>query len=306
LIRFIRDEDGYKRPTNFIKEKYTSPLINKSQNKVGTNENASSELVDIMGMNVFDNPKPTTLIEYLTNFIVEQDDIVLDFFSGSATTAHAIMKLNQSDAGNRKYILVQLAEDLDENLTKLTGPAKTTTENAISFLDSINKPHLLTEVSKERIRRAGKKIKEENAGKEGIENLDIGFRVLKIDSSNMKDIYFSPDALDKESLFDTVDHIKEDRTAEDLLFGVLVDWGVDLTLPIRREEILGKTVFFVGEDALTACFDEELDEAFFKELATRDALRVVFKESGFKDDETKINAEQIFKQLAPGSDLRVI
>jgi adenine-specific DNA-methyltransferase len=199
------------------------------------------------------------------------------------------MQLNAEDNGNRNFIMVQLPEETDKKSEAYKAGYKT-----------------IDEIGKERIRRAGKKIKEDNADKEGIDDLDIGFRVLKIDESNMKDIYFTPDQVNKASLFDTVDHVKEDRTAEDLLFGVLVDWGVDLTLPIQREEILGKTVFFVGEDALTACFDEGLDEAFITELAGRDTMRVVFKESGFKDDETKINAEQIFAQLSAGTDLRVI
>lgn len=241
----------------------------------------------------FDNPKPvivaSKLIESVCNDSDSDSEIILDFFSGSATTAHATMQLNAKDDVKRKFIMVQLPEETEEKNEAYKAGYKT-----------------IAEIGKERIRRAGKKIKEDNADKEGIEDLDIGFRVLKIDESNMKDIYFSPDELDKSSLFDTVDHIKEDRTPEDLLFGVLVDWGVDLTLPIRREEILGKTVFFVGNDDLTACFDEELDEAFVKELASRDAMRVVFKENGFKNDETKINAEQIFTQLSPGTDLRVI
>ena len=238
---------------------------------------------------VFDTPKVVDVSKKLIFPIAKEEDIVLDFFSGSATSAHAVMQLNAEDGGNRKFIMVQLPEETDEKSEAYKAGYKT-----------------IAEIGKERIRRAGKKIVEENTGKEGIENLDIGFRVLKIDESNMKDIYFTPDAVDRASLFDTVDHIKEDRTPEDLLFGVLVDWGVDLTLPIRRESIHGKTVFFVGHDDLTACFDEDLDVDFIKELAIRDAMRVVFKESGFKDDETKINAEQIFTQLSAGTDLRVI
>ena len=235
----------------------------------------------------FDNPKPVSVASKLIQSVcTANNEIVLDFFSGSATTAHATMELNAQDNINRKFIMVQLPEKTDEKSKAYKEGYKT-----------------IPEIGKERIRRAGKIIKKENTNKT---DPDIGFRVLKIDESNMKDIYFSPDEVDKASLFDTVDHIKEDRTPEDLLFGVLVDWGVDLTLPIVREEILGKTVFFIGYDDLTACFDEDLDEAFIKELANREAMRVVFKESGFKDDETKINAEQIFAQLSPGTDLRVI
>ena len=252
----------------------------------------------------FDNPKNKLLPQELIKLSNAQDgDIILDFFSGSATTAHAVMQLNAEDGGNRKFIMVQLPEETDEKSEAYKAGYKT-----------------IAEIGKERIRRAGKKIiedlevkieneKDENEKKRLHEiksSLDTGFRVLKIDSSNIKDVYFTPDKVDKQTLFKTVNHIKQDRTPEDLLFGVLVNWGVDLSLPIQREEILGKTVFFVGHDTLTACFDEDLDINFIKELAKREALRVIFKESGFKDDETKINAEQIFKQLSLNTDLRVI
>ena len=253
------------------------------------NSDGSKDIKEIFPTRVFQYTKPISYIKKLIQYVITNDEIILDFFSGSATTAQAIMQLNIEDKGNRKFIMVQLPEKTDVKSEAHKAGYQT-----------------IAEIGKERIRRTGKKIKEENADKEGIDDLDIGFRVLKIDESNMKDIYFTPDQLNKASLFDTIDHIKEDRTAEDLLFGVLVDWGVDLTLPIQREEILGKTVFFVGEDALTACFDEGLDEVFITELAGRNTMRVVFKESGFADDETKINTEQIFAQLSPGTDLRVI
>ena len=203
------------------------------------------------------------------------------------------MQLNAEDGGNRRFIMVQLPEPTDPKSEAYKAGYKT-----------------IAEIGKERIRRAGNKIKEEFADKEGIENLDIGFQVLKVDSSNMKEIYFTPDEVSKESLFETVDHIKEDRTPEDLLFGVLVDWGVDLSLPIHTEEIEGKRVYFVGHGDLAACFEENIDESFVKTLAKKladeDVLRVVFKESGFKNDNIKINTEQIFKQLAPAVEVRVI
>nr|WP_236579202.1 site-specific DNA-methyltransferase [Hydrogenimonas urashimensis] len=253
------------------------------------NDYGKKSIKELMGKTVMDFPKSVILIKKLIETGSGPDDIILDFFSGSATTAHAVMQLNAEDGGRRRFIMVQLPEATDEKSKAYKAGYKT-----------------IAEIGKERIRRAGRKIKEENADKEGIDDLDIGFRVLKIDSSNMKDIYYTPDEVDRESLFDTVDHIKEDRSPEDLLFGVLVDWGVDLTLPIRRETIGDKTVFFVGHDDLIACFDDDLDLELIKKLARYDALRVVFKESGFKDDETKINTEQIFKQLAPSTDVRVI
>jgi adenine-specific DNA-methyltransferase len=297
FIEFVKDKN-----TNEWKI-YTKQYLHMDYdgNKINRGSIARSIIADIDGRlgtrklqeyfknKIFDNPKPEKLIYRFLKISTTADDIILDFFSGSATTAHAVMQLNAEDGGRRRFIMVQLPEPTDEKSEAYKAGYKT-----------------IAEIGKERIRRAGRKIKEENAGKEGIDDLDIGFRVLKIDSSNMKDIYYTPDEVSRESLFDTVDHIKEDRSPEDLLFGVLVDWGVDLTLPIRRETIGGKTVFFVGHDDLIACFDDDLDLELIKTLAKQDALRVVFKESGFRDDETKINTEQIFKQLAPSTDVRVI
>ncbi|WP_456485751.1 site-specific DNA-methyltransferase [Hydrogenimonas sp.] len=292
-VHWTDNGNGYPRIKRYLSEalKEGQPAIDFFKHEVfGSNSEASSELREILETDgVFDNPKPVKLISSLLKIATSDDDLILDFFSGSATTAHAVMQLNAEDGGNRKFIMVQLPEPTDEKSEAYKAGYKT-----------------IAEIGKERIRRAGRKIKEESADKEGIENLDIGFRVLKVDSSNMKDVYFTPDEASRENLLDTVDHIKPDRTAEDLLFGVLVDWGVDLTLPIRRESIEGKTVYFVGEDALAACFEENLDETFLKALAEREVLRVVFKESGFANDAAKINAEQIFAQLAPGTDVRVI
>ncbi|BBL34038.1 hypothetical protein Nstercoris_00267 [Nitrosomonas stercoris] len=160
----------------------------------------------------------------------------------------------------------------------------------------------ISEISKERIRRAGKKV---SGGKMDV---DTGFRVLKVDTSNMADVYYAPDALDKSNLDLFVDNIKPDRTAEDLLFQVMLDWGVDLALPIERKIIQGKDVFFVDGDALAACFDAHggIDEAFVKELATHKPLRVVFRDAGFKSDDVKINVEQIFKLLSPGTEVKSI
>jgi adenine-specific DNA-methyltransferase len=264
-----------------------------SHKEVGSNDTAKRELKQLYAGEVlpFDFPKPTSLINRMLILALQsnQNEIVLDFFSGSATTAHSVMQLNAEDGGNRKFIMVQIPEETDGKSEAYKAGYKT-----------------IPEIGKERIRRAGKKIQEDNAGKEGIENLDIGFRVLKVDSSNMKDVYYTPDELSKDSLFEDVENIKEDRTTEDLLFQVLLDWGVDLMLPIVREEILGKTVFFVDGDTLAACFDDGIDEAFVKELAKREMMRVVFKDSGFKEDDTKSNVEQIFTQLSPDTEVRAI
>ncbi|WP_006788550.1 hypothetical protein [Thiorhodospira sibirica] len=190
------------------------------------------------------------------------------------------MKLNAKDGGNRKFIMVQLPEPCGQQSDAFLAGYKS-----------------IAEISKERIRRAGKIVLEDNCHKNW--NKDIGFRVLKIDASNMADVFYTPAALDKANLDLLADNIKPDRTPEDLLFQVMLDWGVDLALPIAQETIQGKAVFFVDGNALAACFDAHsgVDEAFVKELAKRQPLRVVFRDAGFKDDATKINIAQIFKLL---------
>ena len=214
-----------------------------------------------------------------------RDFRVLDFFAGSGTTAHAVMQLNAEDGGKRQCISVQLPE-----LTKTDSEAyKAGYKN-------------IAELSKERIRRAGKKIKEENPDAD----IDIGFRVLKVDTSNMEDVYYFPDEVEQADLLTRVNNIKPDRTADDLLFQVLLDWGVDLTLPIEKREISGKTVYFVDENALVACFDTGIDETFINEVAEIKPLRVVFRDSGFASDAVKINVTQIFKLISPDTDVRTI
>ena len=164
----------------------------------------------------------------------------------------------------------------------------------------------IADVGKERIRRAGAKVKQSTEDKLDFDGLDIGFRVLKIDSSNMKEVFYTPDAVSQDGLFDQVNNIREDRTAEDLLFQVLLDWGVDLALPIEQETIAGKTVFFVDGNALAACFEEGISEEFVKLLAQRAPLRAVFRDAGFASDSVKINVEQIFKLMSPGTEVKTI
>ncbi len=256
----------------------------------GSNKEANIELKELFeGKQFFSTPKPIKLLSTLLKLSNDKSAITLDFFSGSATTAHAVMKLNTEDGGNRKFIMVQLAEACDEKTAAYEEGYKT-----------------IAEISKERIRRAGKKIKKENANKEGIDQLDIGFRVLKVNTSNMNDVYYSPDEFKHDDLFFQIDNIREDRSAEDLLFQVLLDWGVDLTLPIRKETIQDKDIFIVDENALVACFDIGVDEALVKELAGFKPLRVVFRDNGFASDAVKINVEQIFKQLSPSTEVKSI
>ena len=230
--------------------------------------------------------KPVRLIKQLIKWANNAPGgIILDFFAGSGTTAHAVMQANVEDGGKRRHIMVQLPEPCDEKSEAFKAGYKN-----------------IAEICKERIRRAGAKIKAENATI--APNLDIGFRVLKIDTSNMGDIYYAPDAVQQDQLALHTDNIKEGRTPEDLLFQVLLDWGVDMTLPIEQQKIAGKTVFFVDGNALAACFDPKVSEDLVKELANRKPLRAVFRDSGYDSDSTKINVAQIFKLLSPETEVK--
>lgn len=218
----------------------------------------------------------------LGGVINDPNAIVIDFFSGSASTAEMVLRSNSTDKGNRQFIMVQLPE----------------------AIDNPNEFNTIAEIGKERIRRAGKKIKEENVVTSP--NLDIGFRVFKIDTSNMKDVYYTPDDLKQDNLDLFKDHIKRDRTPEDLLFQVFIDWGLDLTLPIAKETINGKTVFLVDTNALIACFDAGINEELVKKLAAHKPLRAVFRDDAFGSDSVKINVEQIFKSLSPVTEVKSI
>lgn len=255
--------------------------------EVGHNDEGQKETGLLLGKKVFSTPKPVRLLKRIVHIATSESDICMDFYSGSCATAHAIMSLNAEDGGRRRFVMVQLPEPCDSK-----------SEAYLSGYRSI------ADVGKERMRRAGKKVKDES-GLLG-ENVDIGFRVLKIDTSNMKDVYYQPDALKKNDLFAHVDNIKEDRTPEDLLFQVLLDWGVDLSLTISKQSIEGKTVFFVDQNALAACFDTGITEEMVKKLATRKPLRIVFRDSGFSSDAVKINVEQIFKLQSPDTEVKVI
>lgn len=279
VIRYLSEVDGLV------------PWTWLPHDEVGHTDEAKKEIYSILGKAIgFDTPKPTRLINHLLHIANRKKDfLILDFFAGSGTTAHAVMAMNARDGGTRRYISVQIPEACSAILEGAEPSYKT-----------------IAEISKERIRRAGKKIKEESADKEGIDNLDIGFRVLKVDTSNMKEVYYTPDAVTQDLLSDQVDNIREDRTAEDLLFQVLLDWGVDLALPIQQESIAGKSVFFVDGNALAACFDTGIDEDFVKQLAAHQPLRVVFRDAGFASDSVKINVEQVFKLLSPATEIKTI
>lgn len=254
------------------------------------NASGTSEMSEIFGNSVlFENPKPIGLLEYIIDLGADSNAIVMDFFAGASSTAHSVLSKNALDGGCRKYIMVQLPEQTHAESEASKEGFRT-----------------IAEVSKERIRRAGTRIVEGECHPDW--DQDIGFRVLKVDSSNMKDVHYRPDELDQKDLLNAVDNVKEDRSAEDLLFQVLVDWGVDLTLPIRCETLHDKTILFVDDNALVACFDQGVTEDLVKELAQREPppLRVVFRDNGFASDAVKINVEQIFRQLSPSTEVKTI
>lgn len=232
------------------------------------------------GARVFENVKPVDVIGYMVNMLSYKDGIVMDFFSGSATTAHAVMQLNAEDGGHRKFIMVQLPEKCDEASEAYKAGYKN-----------------ICEIGKERIRRAGEKIKSESPMT--TQDLDVGFRVLKLDDTNMKEVYYAPDDYDQGMLAGLESNIKDDRTDLDLLFGCLIDWGLPLSLPYKSEQIDGCTVHTYNDGDLIACFDANIPESVVKEIAKRRPLRAVFRDSGFASSPEKINVFEIFKLYMP-------
>ena len=235
----------------------------------------------------FDNPKPINLMKYLISVSSSVDALILDFFSGSATTADAIIRLNAEDGGKRKFIMVQLPEKCDEKSEAYKAGYKN-----------------ICEIGKERIRRAGRKIKEEN----GLtaQNLDIGFRVLKLDSSNMQDVYYNPAAVSQTLLDATIDNIKPDRTPLDLLFQVMLELGVPLSAKIEENAVNGKTYYAVNGNDIIACFDDDIDEEVITAIAKQQPLYAVFKDQSFASDSVAINNEQLFKTYSPATEIKVI
>lgn len=267
----------------------------------GTTSDGSSDLLDLFGKDVFSNPKPVSLIKHLIGFGIGSEDLALDFFSGSGTLAHAIMELNAEDNGSRKYILVQLQEDIDAMYNQAEHNRKMIFKNAIDTLNELNRPHYLTELGKERIRRAARKIKEKTGA-----DIDYGFRVYRVDSSNMKDVYYTPAELGQVDLADLASNIKEDRTGEDLLVQVMLECGLELSLPMETREVEGRTIHNVAGNSLIACFDDDITESIMKQIAMEQPLRVVFRDSSFKDDAARINVEELFKLLSPSTEIQVL
>lgn len=276
-----------KRFLTEVKQSIT-PMTIWKYSEVGHSQDAKQNLKKLFdGKSFFDYPKSVELIKRCIQLYSNESSIILDFFSGSATTAHAVMQLNAEDGGKRKFIMVQLPEETDEKSEAFKAGYKN-----------------ICEIGKERIRRAGEKIKEE-AGLNG-QDLDIGFRVLKLDSSNMKDIYYSADEYDQGMLENMQSNTKEDRTDLDLLFGCLVDWGLELDKPYTTKVINGHKVHIYNDGDLVACFEKDLDMKTIDEIAKLQALRVVFCDNSFIDSATKINVAEHFKMIAPDTDIKVI
>lgn len=283
VMRYFKDKDIEKAGENFG----TAAFSTKLSDEVGMSLDGTKEITDLFKGKIFSFPKPTSLIKAFLNavFCRKKDGIVLDFFSGSATTAHAVMQLNAEDGGNRKFIMVQLPEVCNEK-----------SEAKKAGFDNI------CEIGKERIRRAGKKIVEET----GKTDLDIGFRVFKLDESNMKDVYFTPAELTQDLLAKTESNIKDDRTPEDLLFACMLEWGLELSLPHTVRNIAGYNVHIVNDGALIACFDNKISEDAIKQIAEMKPLRVVFRDSSFANDAARVNVGEIFKLKSPNTTIKVL
>ena len=283
-IWFGSDGTGVPRIKKFLsegKQGLTPETLLVAEN-AGTNDSAKRELVSLFdGIAVFETPKPVSLIMHILSICNNaKEGICLDFFSGTSTTAHAVMQLNAEDGGHRKFIMVQLPEPCDEASEAYKAGYKN-----------------ICEIGKERIRRAGDKIKSESPMT--TQDLDIGFRVLKLDDTNMKDVYYAPDDYDQGMIVGLESNIKDDRTDLDLLFGCLIDWGLPLSLPYKSEQIDGCTVHTYNDGDLIACFDTNIPESVVKEIAQRRPLRAVFRDSGFASSPEKINVFEIFKLYMP-------
>lgn len=284
-FRYWKEDDEKKAGEYFG----LMPVSTKLPDNIGMSLDGTKEITDIFAGKIFSYPKSISLIKFFieASTKIDKDAIVLDFFSGSATTAHAVMKLNAEDGGTRKFIMIQLPEHCD------------TSSNASQAGYST-----ICEIGKERIRRAGVKIKEENPFI--TQNLDIGFRVFKLDESNMNNVYYSANEYSQDLLSMLESNVKADRTDLDLLFGCLLEWGLPLSLPYSSEEIDGCTVHNYNDGDLIACFDENIPDSVIKEIAKRQPLRAVFRDSSFASSPSKINVGEVFKLLAPDTRVKVI
>ena len=312
VLRYWKEEDIAKAGESFGRIAVTTKL----EENIGMSQDGTKEITNLFKGKVFSYPKPSSLIKFYLSIIHNKECLVLDFFSGSSTTAHAVMQLNAEDGGKRKFIMVQLPE--------LTYTAKTekykdgeeekeryvideTTDHPAVAKDSDARKagyYNVCEIGKERIRRAGKKIKEESPST--TQDLDTGFRVLKLDSTNMQDIYYSPKDISQADLFSQVDNVKPDRTGEDLLFQVMLELGATLDSKIETTMVAGKTIYNVAEGYLVACFDPDVTDNVVKSIAQMQPAYAVLRDTSMKDDSTATNFEQIFKTYSPDTVTRIL
>lgn len=273
---------GYKVDNEFriVQKMRNSAKLIRSflYDKGYTSRKGTAEVEEIIGSKIFSFPKPVELIKLFLKSASNEDSIVLDFFSGSGTTAQAVMELNNEDNGNRRFILVQLPEKIDKKEFET-----------------------ICDLGQERIRKAAKKIKDETNA-----DIDYGFRVYKVDSSNMKDVYYKPSELGQTNLFDMMSNIKDDRTSEDLLTQVMLDLGLTLDLKIEEKTILNNKVYYVADNALVACFDDNVDINIIDEICKCKTLKLVFKDMSFKSDKDKINLEERVKKLSPDTEISIL
>ena len=277
-----------KRFLSELRKTGITPMTIWKYTEVDHSQGATQKLAQLFnGKKYFDYPKPVSLIERCLQLYSDKDSLILDFFSGSATTAHAVMRLNAEDGGNRKFIMVQFPELTDEKSEAYKAGYKN-----------------ICEIGKERIRRAGAKIKEENPEK--AQHLDTGFRVLKLDSSNMKEVFYSPKETSQLELFTLVDNVKDDRTSKDLLFQVMLELGATLDSKIEESKVDGKTIYNVGDGYLVACFDQDVSDDVVKAIAKMQPTYAVLRDTGMADDATATNFEQIFKTYSPNTTARIL
>ena len=299
FIHFGDDETTVPKNKTYLKDTLfqSIPSVKYQDGRI-----ASKQLAELMGGKYFTNPKDVSVIKWLINAIgVSKGDIILDFFAGSSSTAQAIMELNAERELNISYILVQIQENLDKTLSTATGGSKSVIKSAIHHLDNLKKSHYLTEISEERIHKAIAKIKSENQV-----NIDYGFRVFRVDSSNMKDVYYRPKEIKQGSLLDLAPNVKEDRTAEDLLIQVMLDLGVALSSKIEKTTLAGKDVFSVADGYLIACFDKGVTEDVVEAIAKKQPFYAVFRDSGMKNDSIISNFDQIFETPSPNTVRKVL
>jgi adenine-specific DNA-methyltransferase len=260
---------------------------------------ASNRLRDLFGKKVFTNPKDELMLRDIFRAIgVSGEDLVLDLFSGSGTAAHAVLELNRETGSAARFIAIQVAEDLHETLKTARGAAQKTTRNAIELLEGLGSPATVAEIAKQRLRLAGERF-------DGAE-VDAGFRVFKVDETGMADVLRTPGDLGQADLKLFVERVKADRSAEDLLFEVLLDWGLELTMPVAVKDLDGHEVHVVDDGTLIACLEETVDDDLVMSVAKRKPLRALFRDSGFATDADRINAEQTFAEVSSATDVRTI